>query len=93
MPTVVFPSLDERLPATRGDRLLDLCEHHRLPVEAACGGFAACNTCRLRVLSGGEHLSPVMEEEEPFLDRPDQRLACQAYVAGEGIVVLALDPG
>jgi len=91
MPWVVFPSLGERIEGVRGDRLLDLCERHSLPMDAACGGFAACNTCRVRVIAGT--LSPVEEVEEPFLDRADQRLACQAYLAGEWEVVLEMEPG
>jgi ferredoxin len=69
---------------------LDILEEAGIPVEAACGGFAACNTCRVRVLKGS--LSPIEEAEEPFLDRPDQRLSCQAFMGKED-VVLMLEPG
>lgn len=72
-----------------GERLLDVCERAGIPMEAACGGFAACNTCRVELLGGA--LSPVEEAEEPFLDRPGQRLACQAMVLGD--VRVRLDPG
>jgi ferredoxin len=72
-----------------GVRLLDACEERGIPMDAACGGFAACNTCRVRVLKG--QLSPMEDVEEPFLDRADQRLACQAHVCGD--VLLDLDPG
>lgn len=89
MPWVHLPSLGRRLEAAVGVRLLDLCEENGVPMDAACGGFAACNTCRVKVLYGA--LSPVEEVEEPFLDRPDQRLACQAFVVGD--VTLDLDPG
>jgi len=89
MPTVRIPALSMALEAAPGERLLDLCERLRVPMEAACGGFAACNTCRVRLLSG--QLSPLQDVEEPFLDRPDQRLACQAHIVGD--VVLELDPG
>jgi ferredoxin len=57
---------------------------------AECGGFAACCSCRVAVV-GGAGLSAVIEEEEPFLDRDDQRLACQARLIGD--VCVRLDPG
>ena len=69
--------------------LLEVCEQSGIPMESACGGFAACNSCRVRVIVG--ELSPMEDVEEPFLDRPDQRLGCQARVVGD--VVVAMDPG
>ena len=76
----------------RADRLLlEACEQAGLPIEAACGGFACCNTCRVEVLDGADRLSPLQPEEEPFLDAPTQRLACQARVRGP--LRLRLAPG
>ena len=92
MPTLKFVGLDEgerSLQVPTGETLYDLCLEHDIEMIAACGGFAACNTCRVRVISG--QLSPLDEIEVPFLDRPDQRLGCQATVLGD--VVLELDPG
>ena len=84
-----FRDLGRRLEAPQGTILLDLCLDHGIDMEAACGGFAACNTCRVRVLSGA--LSEREEIEDPFLDRADQRLGCQAAVVED--VILELDPG
>jgi 2Fe-2S ferredoxin len=75
--------------ATVGQTLLEVCDDHGIPMETACGGFAACNSCRVRVVSG--QLSVIDEAERAFLDRPEQRLGCQARV--EGDVVVELDPG
>jgi ferredoxin len=71
--------------------LLDLCERVGIPMESACGGFAACNSCRIDVLEGPENLSPIVEEETPFLDAPNQRLGCQSQVLGP--VRIRLSPG
>jgi 2Fe-2S ferredoxin len=71
--------------------LLEGCEEAGVPMDSACGGFAACNACRVQILSGGEHCGPTLEEEVPFLDAPDQRLGCQVRVSGP--VVLRLAPG
>ena len=68
--------------ATHGESLLDASERAGVPIEAACGGFAACNSCRVLVLDGGATLGPLEEEEAGFLDAPGQRLACQVQVGG-----------
>jgi len=77
--------------ANPGATLLDLCDVHGVAIDAACGGFAACSACRVRVLAGGQHLSPISEEEEAFLDEAGQRLACQCVVTAD--VRVTLDPG
>lgn len=71
--------------------LLDVCDAHGIPMDSACGGFAACNSCRVTVLEGADRLTPRLEEEDAFLDRDDQRLGCQAQVRGD--VRVRLDPG
>ena len=73
-----------------GTVLLDACEAGGVPIDSACGGFAACNSCRVAVRDMSA-LSPLVEEEEPFLDAPDQRLACQCEVLGD--LEIALAPG
>ena len=75
----------------RGATLLEVCEAHSVPMEAACGGFAVCNTCRVRVIDGMPNLSPLLDEETAFLDDSAQRLGCQARVLGT--VRVRLEPG
>ena len=75
--------------AAVGETLLEVCERADFPMDMDCGGFAACNSCRVRVVSGV--LSAVDEVEVPFLDEPSHRLGCQATVLGDVRVVL--DPG
>lgn len=89
MPAVCFEDLARTVEGALGQTLLDVCDTYGLPMETACGGFAACNSCRVRVMEGP--LSPLDEAETPFLDRADQRLGCQARVVGP--VRLRLDPG
>ncbi len=72
-----------------GRSLLEICEEAGIPVEAACGGFACCNTCRVEVLDDGSGLTELLPEEEPFLDASGQRLGCQAQVIGPVRVRLA----
>ena len=69
-----------------GTTLLDASEELGWPLDSDCGGVAACNACRVRVISGADNLSPRLAEEEPFLDDEDQRLGCQARLLGEVVV-------
>lgn len=89
MPSVRFRSLGRTLELPLGANLLHACEQADIPMDAACGGFATCNTCRVRVLSGS--LGPPDPVELPMLDRPDQRLACQVFVTSSAEI--ELDPG
>ncbi len=75
--------------AAPGVTLLEVAEAHGVPMEAACGGFAACNTCRVEVVEG--QLSPRDDVELPFLDHEGQRLACQARIVAD--VTVRLAPG
>ncbi len=71
--------------------VLEGCEDAGVPMDSACGGFAACNACRVEILDGAEFCGVAGEEEGPFLDAPDQRLGCQLYLTGA--VRLRLAPG
>ncbi len=86
MATVTFEDLCKSVEAESGQTLLEVCDAHGLPMDTACGGFAACNSCRVRVVTGA--LSPLDPVEDPFLDRPDQRLGCQARVVADVVVRL-----
>ena len=86
---VTFVALGVTVTASAGSTLLDVCDNHGLPMETACGGFAACNSCRVCLVSGT--LSPMEDVEAPFLDAPQQRLGCQARVVAD--VSVRLDPG
>ena len=78
----------EPVAAEPGATLLEVCEEHGIPMDSACGGFACCNACRVDVLGGGG-LSPLEEEERPFLDMDGQRLGCQARIVGDAAIRLA----
>ena len=61
-------------------------------VQTVCGGKGICATCHVRVLTGGDKLSPVREREKKTLKMlsgvtVDSRLACQAHVMGNGVTV------
>lgn len=63
-----------------------------LDVLRECGGRGICATCHVYIKNGMESLSPVGRREKRTLEviataKPNSRLACQALVVGEGIVV------
>ena len=90
MPIVKVQGFED-VDAPEGWTLLEVCESNQIPMNAACGGFACCNSCRVDVLEGGDSLSQLQEEEEPFLEIPGQRLGCQAQLGGD--VTIRLAPG
>ena len=57
------------------------------PIMHKCGGRAQCGTCRIRILSGGERMSPVREPERLRLGEEALaagfRLACQSYAVAD----------
>ena len=73
------------------ESLLEACERAGVPMEAACGGFAACNSCRVDVVIGLERLDPPSDEEAGFLDSQTQRLGCQ--IPARPGLHCRLDPG
>jgi len=90
VPEMVIEGFDA-VVVDAGATVLDACEAHGIPMASSCGGFAACNSCRVDVLDGADRLSDRLEEEDPFLDTAAQRLGCQARILGS--VRLRLAPG
>ncbi len=67
--------------------ILNTLMQNGIGIAHVCGGKAICGTCRIKIVSGGESLSPLSEAESIRLtamgNPPDTRLACQTYTAGE----------
>ena len=72
--------------APSGERLLDVAQHARLPLEGTCEGQMACSTCHVIVAAeDAAKLPPPSEEEEDLLDLTahvsrHSRLACQIFL-------------
>jgi len=78
--------------------LLNVLLRGGYPITTVCGGRAVCGRDLVRVVAGGEFLSPVREREKQRLAAlaaagvfgpagtppgPDVRLACQCYARGD----------
>lgn len=77
--------------------LLSILINKDLDVLKECGGRGLCATCHVYVKSGMNGLSPVNRREQRTLEvittcKPNSRLACQARVLDNGVVV-ELPPG
>jgi ferredoxin len=64
----------------------------RVPVKMACGGRGLCATCHVYIERGADGLTPRTKKEERTLaliaeSDPTSRLACQAKVLKDGVVV------
>lgn len=90
------PIAQETSIETNGN-LLSVLINKDLDVLKECGGRGMCATCHVYVKDGMDALSPVNRREQRTLEvittcKPNSRLACQARVLKDGVVV-ELPPG
>lgn len=90
------PIAQESSIQTNGN-LLSVLLNKDLDVLKECGGRGMCATCHIYVKEGSESLTPINRREQRTLEvitscKPNSRLACQARVMGEGVIV-ELPPG
>ena len=80
----------------RGLSILELSRLNDVAHAHVCSGRGRCGTCRVRIESGAESLSPMNEAERGTLERvgagAGERLACQARVTASGVVATRLLP-
>lgn len=74
------------------DNLLSGLLQNELKVMQECGGRGICSTCHIYIKEGMESLSPTNRREKRTLGlittcKVNSRLACQARVMGQGVVV------
>ena len=66
--------------------LMDAIHQTGLGLGQSCDGVALCGFCRVQILDGADHLSPMQTEEKNILASmhaaADERLACCATVHG-----------
>ncbi|WP_261892079.1 2Fe-2S iron-sulfur cluster-binding protein [Acaryochloris marina] len=84
--------IDHEVSVKTNDNLLSMLLQQKLNVNWKCGGRGCCSTCHIYIQSGEECLSPKSRRELKTLAlisncQENSRLACQARVLGEGVVV------
>ncbi|MGB8701407.1 MAG: 2Fe-2S iron-sulfur cluster-binding protein [Thermosynechococcaceae cyanobacterium] len=90
--TVKIDSINEEASVQTNDNLLSVLLDKDLKVLQECGGRGMCATCHIYIQQGMEHLSPMSRREQRTLEvittcKMNSRLACQARVVGDGVVV------
>lgn len=90
--TIKLDPIDLEVSIQTNDNLLAGLLKGELQVMKECGGRGMCATCHVYVTQGMESLSPFSRRELRTLEvittsNKFSRLACQARVMGEGVVV------
>ncbi|MEB3192605.1 MAG: 2Fe-2S iron-sulfur cluster-binding protein [Snowella sp.] len=90
--TIKLDPINIEVAIQTNDNLLAGLLKGELHVMEECGGRGMCATCHVYVTQGMESLSPINRRELRSLEvittcTKYSRLACQARVMGEGIVV------
>ena len=85
------PISQETVVQTNANILSALLDNE-LDILHDCNGRVMCSTCHVFIKSGMESLSPMNRREQRTLEviattTANSRLACQARVMGEGVVV------
>jgi ferredoxin len=89
---VKLEPISQETAVNTNDNILSALLANELTVLQECDGRGMCSTCHVYIKNGMESLSPVNRRERRTLEvittaKPNSRLACQARVMGEGIVV------
>ena len=77
----------------RQETILSVIRANGLDISSYCGGMCSCGTCIVNIEGPQECLSPIASREIAVLgysNRETARLACQAYIIGEGNVHIKL---
>ena len=90
--TVKLDPINEKVDILTNDNLLSGLLAKDLNVWKECGGRGMCSTCHVFITDGMESLSPVNRREIRTMEvitiaGKCSRLACQARVIGDGVVV------
>ena len=90
MPTVQILPDEVSVEIKAGTSLLAAASAGGVELMHSCGGIGACASCRVRILGGGEQLSPIGRAEREQLKESGiletHRLACQTMVHGDVVL-------
>ena len=89
---VKLDPIGQEAAVATNDNLLSGLLKNELNILRECGGRGMCATCHVYIKNGIEGLSPISRREQRTLEvittcNQYSRLACQARVLGEGVIV------
>ncbi len=98
MPQLIFLPHEELCPegavfdVEAGVTVCDAALANGIEIEHACEKSCACTTCHVIIREGYDSMDEAEELEDDMLDKawglePESRLACQAVVAAEDLVI------
>ena len=82
---VIMQPIGKRVVIPKGKSLLEAAQIAGVELTSICGGIGACDSCKIRLMTGTLSKSTIIEKElfsETDL-KNGLRLACQAYPEGE----------
>jgi ferredoxin len=86
MPRVTIVDLGE-VEVPEGTTLFDAGAKAAAGIETSCVGKGTCGLCRVKIVAGGEHLTPYTDEERKHLGNlyhiSKVRLSCRTRVSGD----------
>jgi ferredoxin len=90
--TVKLTPINQETLIQTNENILSALLQEELQVMKECGGRGMCSTCHVYVTEGMDSLSPLSRREKRTLEtitscKNNSRLACQARVIGEGVVL------
>lgn len=90
--TVRLEPIAQETSIETNSNLLSVLLYKELDVLKECGGRGMCATCHVYIKEGMRSLSPINRREQRTLEvitscAPNSRLACQARVLGNGVII------
>ena len=90
--TIKLDPISQETVVQTNANILSALLDNELDILHDCNGRGMCSTCHVFIKSGMESLSPMNRREQRTLEviattTANSRLACQARVMGEGVVV------
>ena len=84
--TIVKPEGPVAVECREGDTLFEAGARVTANIDTACVGKGTCGLCRVKIISGAEHLPPFTDEERKHLGNvyhiTKVRLSCRCKVSG-----------
>jgi uncharacterized 2Fe-2S/4Fe-4S cluster protein (DUF4445 family) len=88
--SVTFQPSGLRVDCADGESVFEVGRRSGIEISTACVGKATCGLCRVKIVGGEAHLTPLNAAERRHLGNvyfiTKTRLACQTRVSGDVIV-------
>lgn len=86
----ILPVYEEIVCMGKGKTLMQNAHQNGVGIPSSCGGISQCGTCKVKVISGEEHIRGITEGERHILDMYDfdsaVRFSCTLHPKGNMVV-------